>query len=196
MDDRGTESEAIDRGLLEKLAPAFVKTSEGPAAEVERLIAPAVAAMGYDIVRVLLSGKQRPRLQIMAERHDGAGMLVEDCVALSRAIEAILDVEDPIAKAYELEVSSPGIDRPLTRSADFERFAGFEAKLETAAAARRPAALDRPPVGLEGETVRIETEEGEVALPCAAIAKAKLVLTDDLIAAAERKRTAASEGTE
>ncbi len=115
----------------EKLAPAFVKTSEGPAAEVERLIAPAVAAMGYDIVRVLLSGKQRPRLQIMAERQDGAGMLVEDCVALSRAIEAILDVEDPIAKAYELEVSSPGIDRPLTRSSDFERFAGFEVKLET-----------------------------------------------------------------
>ncbi len=180
----------------EKLAPAFVKTSEGPAAEVERLIAPAVAAMGYDIVRVLLSGKQRPRLQIMAERQDGAGMLVEDCVALSRAIEAILDVEDPIAKAYELEVSSPGIDRPLTRSADFERFAGFQVKLETSPPHEGRRRWIGRLVALEGEMVRIETDEGEVALPCTAIAKAKLVLTDDLVAAAERTRIVASEGTE
>ena len=180
----------------EKLAPAFVKTSEGRAAEVERLIAPAVVAMGYDIVRVLISGKQRPRLQIMAERHDGAGMVVEDCVALSRAVEAILDVEDPIAVAYELEVSSPGIDRPLTRSADFERFAGFEAKLETAPPYEGRRRWTGRLLGLDGETVRIETEDGEVALPWTAIAKAKLVMTDELIAAAERMRTAASEGTE
>ena len=180
----------------EKLTPAFAKTSEGRAAEVERLIAPAVEAMGYAIVRVLLSGKQRPRLQIMAERHDGAGMVVKDCVALSRAIEAILDVEDPIAEAYELEVSSPGIDRPLTRSADFERFAGFEAKFETTVPQQGRKRWTGRLLGLEGETVRIETKEGEVALPCAAIAKAKLVLTDDLIAAAERVRVAANEGTE
>jgi ribosome maturation factor RimP len=180
----------------EQPAPAFAKTSEGRAAEVERLIAPAVEAMGYGIVRVLLSGKQRPRLQIMAERHDGAGMVVKDCVALSRAIEAILDVEDPIAEAYELEVSSPGIDRPLTRSVDFERFAGFEAKLETTAPLEGRRRWIGRLLGLEGETVRIETKEGEVALPCAAIAKAKLVLTDDLIAAAERMRTTANEGTE
>jgi len=181
---------------LEKPAPVFAKTSEGRAAEVERLIAPAVVAMGYDIVRVLLSGKRRPRLQIMAERHDGAGMVVDDCVALSRAIEAILDVEDPIAVGYELEVSSPGIDRPLTRAADFERFAGFEAKLETAPPYEGQRRWIGRLLGLEGETVRIETEEGEVALPCAAIAKAKLLLTDDLIADAERKRTAANEGIE
>ncbi len=178
------------------VAPAFAKTSEGRAAEVERLIAPAVVAMGYDIVRVLLSGKQRPRLQIMAERHDGAGMVVKDCVALSRAIEAILDVEDPIAGAYELEVSSPGIDRPLTRPADFERFAGFEVKLETSPPHEGRRRWIGRLLGLEGETVRIETDEGEVALPCTAIAKAKLVLTDDLVAAAERARTAANKGTE
>jgi len=177
-------------------APVFARTSEGRAAEVERLIAPAVVAMGYDIVRVLLSGKRRQRLQIMAERHDGGGMVVEDCVALSRAIEAILDVEDPIAVGYELEVSSPGIDRPLTRAADFERFAGFEAKLETAPPYEGQRRWIGRLLGLEGETVRIETEEGEVALPCAAIAKAKLIMTDDLIAAAERKRTAANEGIE
>ncbi|MHA1151302.1 MAG: ribosome maturation factor RimP [Alphaproteobacteria bacterium] len=180
----------------EKLAPAFAKTGEGRVAEVERLIAPAVVAMGYDVVRVLLSGKQRPRLQIMAERHDGAGMVVRDCVALSRAIEAILDVEDPIAEAYELEVSSPGIDRPLTRPADFERFAGFEAKIETAVPFEGRRRWAGRLLGLEGETVRLETKEGEVALPCAAIAKAKLVLTDDLIAAAERTRATANKGTE
>ncbi len=180
----------------EKLTAAFAKTSEGRAAEVERLIAPAVVAMGYDVVRVLLSGKQRPRLQIMAERHDGAGMVVKDCVALSRAIEAILDVEDPIAQAYELEVSSPGIDRPLTRPADFARFAGFEAKIETAVPFEGRRRWTGRLLGLDDETVRLETKEGEVALPCAAIAKAKLVLTDDLIAAAERMRTTANEGTE
>ena len=180
----------------EQLAPAFAKTSEGQATEVERLIAPAIAAMGYDIVRVLLSGKRRPRLQIMAERHDGAGMVVRDCVALSRAIEAILDVEDPIAEGYELEVSSPGIDRPLTRSADFERFAGFEAKIETTVPLEGRRRWVGRLLGLEGETVRIETKEGEVALPCSAIAKAKLVLTDDLIAATERVRAAANEGNE
>ncbi len=179
----------------EKLAPALATTSEGRAAEVERLIAPAVVAMGYDIVRVLISGKQRPRLQIMAERHDGAGMVVKDCVALSRAVEAILDVEDPIAGGYELEVSSPGVDRPLTRLADFERFAGFEVKLETTELHQGRKRWVGRLLGLEGETVRIETKEGEAALPFAALARAKLVLTDDLIAAAERKRAAANKGT-
>lgn len=180
----------------EKLTPAFAKTSEGRAAEVERLIAPAVEAMGYDIVRVLLSGKRRPRLQIMAERKDGAGMLVEDCAALSRAIEAILDVEDPIAEAYELEVSSPGIDRPLTRSADFERFAGHQAKFETALPVDGRRRFTGHLLGLKGDAVRLETEDGEIVLPCAVIAKAKLVLTDDLIAEAERMRPAVNEGTE
>jgi ribosome maturation factor RimP len=180
----------------EMLTPAFAKTSEGRAVEVERLIAPAVEAMGYDIVRVLLSGKQRPRLQIMAERQDGAGMLVGDCAALSRAIEAILDVEDPIAETYELEVSSPGIDRPLTRSADFERFAGHQAKLETALLVEGRKRFVGRLLGLEGAAVRIETKDGEIVLPYAAIAKAKLVLTDELIAEAERKRPPANEGTE
>jgi ribosome maturation factor RimP len=180
----------------EKLTPAFAKTSEGSAAEVERMIAPAVEAMGYDIVRVLLTGKQRRRLQIMAERQDGAGMVVKDCVMLSRAIEAILDVEDPIAQTYELEVSSPGIDRPLTRSADFERFAGHLAKLETDSLIEGRRRFVGRILGLEGAAVRIETKDGEIALPCTAIAKAKLVLTDDLIAEAGRKRPAANEGTE
>ena len=179
----------------EKAAPVLAKTSEGRAADVERSIAPAIEAMGYDIVRVVLSGSQRPRLQIMAERKDGAGMVVDDCVAVSRAASAILDVEDPISGPYELEVSSPGIDRPLTRLADFERFAGFEAKLETALPLDGQRRWKGCLLGLDGETVRLKTKTGEVALPFAAIEKAKLVLTDDLLAA-NSPRPATNEGTE
>ena len=131
----------------------------------------------------------------MAERKDGAGMVVGDCVAVSRAASAILDVEDPISGPYELEVSSPGIDRPLTRLADFERFAGFEAKLETALPLDGQRRWKGCLLGLDGETVRLKTKTGEVALPFAAIEKAKLVLTDDLLAA-NSARPATNEGTE
>ncbi len=180
----------------EKAAPDLAKTRQGRAAAVERLIAPAIEAMGYDIVRVLLAGSRRPRLQIMAERKDGAGILVDDCVAVSRAVEAILDVEDPIAGPYELEVSSPGIDRPLTRLADFERFVGHEVRLETSLPLEGRRRWIGQLLGLDGEMVRLATETGEVALPFAAIAKAKLVLTDELLAAAERVRPAPKEGIE
>jgi ribosome maturation factor RimP len=173
----------------EAAAPSPAMRGSGQAAAIERLIAPSAAAMGYEIVRVLLTGNQRPRLQIMAERADGGGMIVDDCAKLSRAVSAILDVEDPIAGSYELEVSSPGIDRPLTRLADFDRFAGFEAKLETTAAepdGRRRWAGRL--LGLDGETVRLATEDGEVVVPFAHLTKAKLVLTDELIAAAQEGR--------
>ncbi len=194
MDDSGAEVRQLAEAC-EKAAPVLAKTSEGRAADVERSIAPAIEAMGYDIVRVVLSGSQHPRLQIMAERKDGAGMVVGDCVAVSRAASAILDVEDPISGPYELEVSSPGIDRPLTRLADFERFAGFEAKLETALPLDGQRRWKGCLLGLDGETVRLKTKTGEVALPFAAIEKAKLVLTDDLLAASS-PRPATNEGTE
>jgi ribosome maturation factor RimP len=180
----------------ETVMPPHANTSVGRAADVERLIAPAVEAMGYDVVRVLLSSSRRPRLQIMAERKDGAGRAVEDCVAVSRAVEAILDVEDPIGGPYELEVSSPGIDRPLTRLADFERFAGFDAKLETSLSLQGQRRWKGRLLGLEGDTVRLQTETGEVALPFAEITRAKLLLTDELMAAAERARPLSNEGTE
>ena len=194
MDDRGTEVGQLAEAC-EKAAPVLAKTSEGRAADVERSIAPVIEAMGYDIVRVVLSGRRRPRLQIMAERKDGAGMVVDDCVAVSRAASAILDVEDPISGPYELEVSSPGIDRPLTRLADFERFAGFEAKLETALPLDGQRRWKGCLLGLDGETVRLKTKSGEVALPFAAIEKAKLVLTDKLLAA-NSPCPATNEGTE
>ena len=164
------------------------------------IVTPTIEGLGFRLVRLRLMGAKRITLQIMAERapdREGAGtMEVEDCARLSRALSVALDVEDPIEGEYRLEVSSPGIDRPLTRAADFERFAGFQAKIETAVPLEGRRRWVGRLLGLEGETVRIETKEGEVALPCAAIAKAKLVLTDDLIAAAGRARAAANEGTE
>lgn len=177
----------------ETAAPIPALRGSGRAAVIERLIAPSATAMGFEIVRVLLTGSQHERLQIMAEHADGSGMIVDDCAKLSRAVSAILDVEDPIAGSYELEVSSPGIDRPLTRLADFDRFAGFEAKLESAEIApdgrrRWTGRL----LGVDGETVRIATENGEVAVPFAILAKAKLMLTDELIAAEQADRKPAN----
>lgn len=148
------------------------------------LIEPSLEAMGYRLVRVAFLGARRATLQIMAERRDDVPMTVDDCTEISRSVSAILDVADPISEAYMLEVSSPGIDRPLTRPEDYDRFAGFEARIE----------LDRPIdgrkrfrgriLGRADDQVRLKGEAGEVSLPFAAIAKAKLVLTDDLLAAA------------
>lgn len=170
------------------------KTSEGKAAEVERLIAPAVEAMGYDIVRVMLSGGDRLSLQIMAERRSDGGMNVDDCAEISRAVAAILDVEDPIDSAYTLEVSSPGLDRPLTRLADFDRFAGFEAKVEMQMPIDGRRRFRGRLVGCRDENIVLACEEGEVALPFAEMMKAKLVITDDLIAASSPKAAEDGQG--
>jgi len=158
------------------------------AAQIERMIAPSLAAMGYDIVRVLLTGGQRPTLQVMAERTDGQDMSVDDCAEISRAVSALLDVEDPIAGAYTLEVSSPGIDRPLTRPADFQRFAGFEARVETRQPVEGRKRFRGRLLGLEGDSIWIATPEGEAALPVDDILRAKLVLTDELIAATDKRK--------
>lgn len=151
---------------------------------IEGLVGPSLEAMGYELVRVQMQGRQRPTLQVMAERRDRRPMTVEDCADISRALSAILDVEDPIQGTYVLEVSSPGIDRPLVRPDDYDRFAGFEARIDTARPVEgrkrfRGQLLGRDPAG----EVRIVTETGEVALAFADIQRAKLVLTDALIAA-------------
>src|SRR6478672_7214495 len=129
--------------------------------------------MGYRLVRVVITSGRRPTLQVMAERQDDQPMTVEDCAEISHSVSALLDVADPIAGAYMLEISSPGIDRPLVRAEDYDRFSGFEARIELAR-----------PIGTSAESVRLATETGEVKLPLADVARAKLVLTDDLIAAA------------
>jgi ribosome maturation factor RimP len=151
---------------------------------IEQIIAPSIEAMGYEVVRVQMSGGQRPILQIMAERTDGAAMTVEDCAEISRSTSALLDVEDPITGAYTLEVSSPGIDRPLIRAKDFERFAGFEAKVESRATIEGRKRFKGRLKGLEDGCVVVETETGPVRIPLDSVQRAKLVLTDDLIRAA------------
>ena len=153
--------------------------------EIARIIEPSLEAMGYRLVRVALTGAQRPTLQVMAERRDEAAMAVDDCALISRSISALLDVADPIAGAYMLEVSSPGIDRPLVRPEDYDRFAGFEARIDLVAPLDgrkrfRGRLLGRTPSG-----ARLLAETGEVMLPFEAIARAKLVLSDELIAAAQ-----------
>jgi ribosome maturation factor RimP len=156
--------------------------------KVTDLIEPSLRAMGFELVRVLLQGNQRPTLQVMAERIDRSPMTVEDCAEISRAVSALLDVEDPIPSAYHLEVTSPGLDRPLTRPADFERFAGFEARIETQLPVDGRRRFRGRLLGLAGAEVRLELPEGEQRLALDGIRKAKLVLTDDLLAASRRER--------
>ncbi|MGF1658392.1 MAG: ribosome maturation factor RimP [Rubrimonas sp.] len=146
------------------------------------LIGPTVSGMGFEMVRVRLMAGKRPTLQVMAERPDGR-MEVDDCADLSRALSALLDVEDPIDGEYTLEVSSPGIDRPLTRLGDFDRWSGWTAKLETDGLIEGRKRFKGVLTGTAGAQVKLDTETGSVALPFDALSDAKLVLTDELIAA-------------
>jgi ribosome maturation factor RimP len=152
------------------------------AERIANLITPAIEAMGFELVRVQLSGSQRPTLQVMAEPKSGRAMSVDDCAEVSRVISAVLDVEDPIAGTYSLEVSSPGIDRPLTRPKDYERFLGHEAKVETNAPVDGRKRFKGPIKAVDAGAVELNVEGADVRIPFAAIHKAKLVLTDALIA--------------
>ena len=140
-------------------------------------------AMGYEMVRVHLQSSGNGRaLQVMAERLDGQGLTAEDCAAISRNISAIFDVEDPVKGAYNLEVSSPGLDRPLVRQKDFERFTGFEAKIETHDPLNGRRHFRGRLLGLDGDMVRIALDDGEWQIPFPGIRRAKLVMNDELLA--------------
>ena len=161
-------------------------------ARVAEIVAPSIAAMGYDLVRVQLMGDRAPVLQVMAERSDRAGMTVEDCAEISRAVSALLDVEDPIEGTYSLEVSSPGIDRPLVALKDYERFAGHLAKVETRVPVDGRKRFRGSLAGVEGEQVRLDlVDDGSVLLPFEQISRAKLIITDELLAAAAAEQRAA-----
>ena len=163
----------------------------GSAARVAAIAEPVLNDLGFRLVRVRISGLAGCTVQIMAERPDGA-MTIEDCQMVSRALSPVLDVADPIDRAYRLEVSSPGIDRPLVRRSDFERFAGSVVKLEMAIARDGRRRFRGELLGREGEDARIRLEDGaEVLLPIAEMADAKLVLTDALVAAALKRNAAA-----
>jgi ribosome maturation factor RimP len=153
------------------------------AQEVERIITPSLEAMGYSLVRVKYIGSSQPVLQIMAERTADGSMTVDDCAEVSRAVSALLDVEDPISGPYSLEVSSPGLDRPLVRLEDFDRFAGFEAKVELNAPLDGRKRFRGRLQGVADGNVRMEYEGDDLSLPFDSIGAAKLVITDDLIAA-------------
>ncbi|NNG03453.1 MAG: ribosome maturation factor RimP [Inquilinus sp.] len=163
-------------------------------ARVAAIIAPSIEALGYELVRVHLLGGRSPVLQVMAERIDRAAMTVDDCARISRAASALLDVEDPVEGSYALEVSSPGIDRPLVRRTDFERFAGHLARVETRAPVEGRKRFRGVVRGLDGDDVVLEAEDGERALvPFDEIQRAKLVLTDELLASARRAEAAAEQ---
>jgi len=147
---------------------------------LEPIIAPAVEAAGFRLVRLRLLGSKRKTLQVMAERADGT-MKVEDCAELSRALLEFLEREDPLEGDYELEVSSPGIDRPLTRLADFARWSGHEAKLELAVPLNGRKRFRATLLGLDGTDVALDVAGERLRFPFGAIAEAKLVLTDKLI---------------
>ncbi len=154
-------------------------------AEVTRIIEPAAEAEGLALVRVkMIGGNSDPTLQVMAERPETRQLTLEDCERLSRRISDLLDENDPIEHAYRLEVSSPGIDRPLTRLRDFEDWKGHQARLTLAEPLNGRKQYAGAVLGTEGETVMIEVPGmGPTGLPFAGINSAKLVLTDELIAA-------------
>jgi ribosome maturation factor RimP len=155
---------------------------------ITRMIAPTLESMGYEVVRVRQLGSQRTTLQVMAERVDGTPISIDDCARISHAVSALLDVEDPIPGAYTLEVSSPGIDRPLVRKKDFESYAGFEARIEM----RRPIDGRRRfrgrLLGTHGDCLRIALDNEEATLPLSEVEEARLVLTEELVAATKQEK--------
>ena len=150
------------------------------------ILSPTLNLMGYDLVRVQISGSQQKTMQIMVERSDRVGMTVDDCAKISREVSAILDVEDPLTGSYNLEVSSPGVDRPLVRPVDFERYAGFDAKIEMADAIDGRKKFRGQLLGMEQDLVKIRLDEETHELPVSDIRRAKLLLTEKLLEAASQ----------
>jgi ribosome maturation factor RimP len=186
---------AAEFAALNEPEPRLI-AEPGLSARVAHAAEPVIEQLGYRLVRVKVSAADGCTVQIMAERPDGS-MAVEDCEAVSRALSPVLDVVDLIERAYRLEISSPGIDRPLVRKSDFDRFAGHLVRIEMEIpinGRRRFRGLLR---GTEGEAARLhrdDTEAGEAAdilLPIREMSEAKLVLTDDLVTQALRREKAA-----
>jgi ribosome maturation factor RimP len=183
-------TQAIDT-LQADTEPRLI-VEQGIAARVAAIAEPVLLGMGYRLVRVRISGLDGCTVQIMAERPDGT-MAVEDCEAVSRALSPVLDVADPIERAYRLEISSPGMDRPLVRRSDFERFAGHQIKLELAAAIDGRRRFRGLLLGVDGEAARVRRDDAapgeaiEVLLPIEDMTEARLVLTEALIVESLRR---------
>jgi ribosome maturation factor RimP len=183
-------------------APAAAEIEEprlivepGLPARVAAIIEPVLHQLGFRLVRVRVSGAEGCTVQIMAERPDGS-MTVEDCEEVSRAVSPVLDVADPIERAYRLEISSPGIDRPLVRKSDFDRYAGHLVRIEMSMPVEGRKRFKGTLAGTEGEAARLlrddaEGEDATVLLPIEDMGEAKLVLTDELVTEALRREKAA-----
>ena len=180
--------------------PGFVLDADlsahsGLESRLVALIAPMIEDMGYEIVRISVLGRERPTVQIMADRKDGSLISVNDCERISRAAGAIFDVEDPIPGNWTLEVSSAGIDRPLTRVKDWNRFAGHQAKAELIVPLNGRRRFLGVVLGADETAARLKLDDGtEVALPLAEIRRARLVLTDALIESSARMAPPAAAG--
>ena len=165
---------------------------QGVAARVAAIAEPVLTGLGYRLVRVRLSGLAGCTVQIMAERPDGT-MTIEGCEAISRALSPVLDVADPVDRAYRLEISSPGIDRPLVRRSDFERYAGNRVRIEMTVAVEGRRRFRGVLVGTEGNAARLQRDDAaagepaEVLLPIDEMTDAKIMLSDDLIAQSLRR---------
>jgi len=197
-------TQAIDQVRTEAEPRLIVE--QGIAARVAAIVEPVLAGIGYRLVRVRISGLDGCTVQIMAERPDGT-MTIDDCEAVSRALSPILDVADPIDRAYRLEISSPGMDRPLVRRSDFQRYAGHQLKVELAAAIDgrrrfRGVLLGVQTLDSQVDAARLRREDAapgeasEVLLPIEDMAEAKLVLTDALITESLRRAKQAERANE
>ncbi len=187
MDDRPTHSEPMDFTAEPRLI-----TDSGRAARVAAIVEPVLVSLGYRLVRVRISGFAGCTVQIMAERPDGT-MAIEDCEAASRALSPVLDVADPVEGSYRLEISSPGIDRPLVRRSDFDRYAGYIAQVEMQVPIDGRRRFRGELAGTQGDCARLRrhdaaaNENPEVLLRIDDMTEAKLVLTDTLISDSLRK---------
>src|SRR5260370_20018885 len=180
----------------ELLAEPRLVVEPGMAARVSAVAGPVLQQMGYRLVRIRISGEAGCTVQIMAERPDGT-MQIEDCEAISRALSPVFDIADPIERAYRLEISSPGIDRPLVRRSDFERYAGHLVKIEMAVAHSGRKRFRGKLGGVVGDAVQLHRddtpagEDTDIMLVMEDIADARLVLTDELMAESMRRGRAA-----
>ena len=183
-------TQAID--TLQAASEPRLIVEQGIAARVAAVAEPVLDGLGYRLVRVRISGLDGCTVQIMAERPDGT-MTIDDCEIASRALSPVLDANDPVDRAYRLEVSTPGLDRPLVRQSDFERYAGNQVKIEMAVAVDGRKRFRGQLLGVEGNFARLKRDDGptgepgDVLLPIEDMAEAKLVLTDALIAEALKR---------
>lgn len=154
---------------------------------LQDLLEPVVDGLGFDLVRILTIGQANPTLQIMIERKDRKDIVVEDCARASRAISEVLDEKDPIKDRYSLEVSSPGLDRPLVTLEHFQRFAGYEAKLETSVEVEKRKRFKGKILSVDDKNdIHFKMDGAEYVIPYENVAKAKLIITDEMLKAYEQ----------